>query len=689
MTAVWQASIKDDVSFVASRMATNLTALDKRASDLFADSAGNFKKFNRDLVASGTNATDAALIVGKYRKELIATRKEALGLGKAQVDVFAKAAEAAQRSADAQARAQAKIAAAQAKASVSSSSSTGSSMGGKLFTAANAMTVAHGAMGVVSGIADTAYEAGKSLTEAVWHAATFRQNALMGLSYMLKSADAADDFFTYIQKMAVSTPMKTEELLSMGKGLITAHATTDESKVMLKAIADVRSRTLEDPQKAIHLSEVFGKILGQGVATRGNLRELGAGGMSAEDITLALAKMPIMQQHMKGLKRGANKMETELYVRKLLSANKVGSRTLIQASLNAETERSGKGLGTLAEQKGQHTLTGVASTLGSAFWDLFESKSADLANSPGLKSLMEFMKRLVDMISPFSEDFEKSGSVVLKTVTSITDAMFQGLDNIGKEDIESFIQKIGKMGEGVVAIIKSAWSWMDRLIHEGSAGEFLDDIKDMLVDVGVEIGVGIVKGMTVGATEGAKAVLGIGQEDYIGKYGYGKDVLAGLAKEQGESLKKFLPEFQKAQEAFKAAGMGSWLLGGTQGQAQDITGYGKSQGIIGGGVQDIPKLAGGGIVTSPTLAIVGEAGPEAVVPLSTMGGYNANAISSLRGGAGSLGGGGMMGGISVSVEIGSIGGGDAASAKVAGGVIGDAIVEKVLVAFLERRAQEA
>jgi hypothetical protein len=34
---------------------------------------------------------------------------------------------------------------------------------------------------------------------------------------------------------------------------------------------------------------------------------------------------------------------------------------------------------------------------------------------------------------------------------------------------------------------------------------------------------------------------------------------------------------------------------------------------------NIPMLANGGIVTSPTLALIGEAGPEAVIPLSQMG----------------------------------------------------------------------
>ena len=38
----------------------------------------------------------------------------------------------------------------------------------------------------------------------------------------------------------------------------------------------------------------------------------------------------------------------------------------------------------------------------------------------------------------------------------------------------------------------------------------------------------------------------------------------------------------------------------------------------------IPGLAEGGIVTSPTLALVGEKGPEAIVPLDKMGGITIN-----------------------------------------------------------------
>lgn len=44
-------------------------------------------------------------------------------------------------------------------------------------------------------------------------------------------------------------------------------------------------------------------------------------------------------------------------------------------------------------------------------------------------------------------------------------------------------------------------------------------------------------------------------------------------------------------------------------------------------VPDIPKLADGGIVTGPTIALIGEAGPEAVVPLNRRNGFGASSIT--------------------------------------------------------------
>jgi len=49
-------------------------------------------------------------------------------------------------------------------------------------------------------------------------------------------------------------------------------------------------------------------------------------------------------------------------------------------------------------------------------------------------------------------------------------------------------------------------------------------------------------------------------------------------------------------------------------------------------VPNIPELATGGIVMSPTLAMIGEAGPEAVVPLDRMGSMATNVTINVNGG---------------------------------------------------------
>ena len=92
--------------------------------------------------------------------------------------------------------------------------------------------------------------------------------------------------------------------------------------------------------------------------------------------------------------------------------------------------------------------------------------------------------------------------------------------------------------------------------------------------------------------------------------------------------------------------------------------------VIGGetiGLPTIPKLAKGGIVRSPTLAMIGEAGPEAVVPLS---GQNAKNAANQMG----LGGGGG-GPITITVNAGGIT--DRTDKRALAREIGDAIRDEM------------
>ncbi len=82
----------------------------------------------------------------------------------------------------------------------------------------------------------------------------------------------------------------------------------------------------------------------------------------------------------------------------------------------------------------------------------------------------------------------------------------------------------------------------------------------------------------------------------------------------------------------------------------------KVPGVNIGPIASIPKLAAGGIVTSPTIAMIGEAGPEAIVPLS------------------GSGAGGGFGGLNLTINVGNLWG---ASPQAAAREIGDLIIKQL------------
>lgn len=573
-------------------------------------------------------------------------------------------------------------------------------MGSGLFTAANATTVARGAYGAVSTvlggigglvetIADKAVDAGKQLTEAVWHAATFRQNTLLGLEYMLKSKQEAKEVFTFAQKMAISSPMETEEVIKTYKSFLVAHSTVNEAKVLTKAMADVRSLNLDDPEKATHFAFAMNHMMGAGKMSVRHLSMLQAGGMSQEDIIMALSKMDILAPQMKGLKKNASKMETGAYIRKLISKGQVGSRTGQQAVINALEERSGTGVGTLAKQKGTETLTGVASTLKSAFWDLLEGDAADLANSAGMKALMAFMNRLVDAVSPFSDRFKESGSVILKVVTGITDALFSGLDRIKTEDIEDFIKRVGEGAKSVIGFIKEAWSWLDRLLHQGDIG---DEIGDVLFDAAKFIGAGIWQGLKSGSSimeERQKAK----DEKFQAKYGVSQSAVETAAGMAGVDAKTMLKRFKAGANARAEAGFKT-----PTGMAMD--------GDISAAADYVQKVSAEQLLREQSAAFVAmqKVGTDAAMgmeegarteldshsPSRTMARVGEDAAAGLvmgtEKGISSAPVGRGVGNVTVNVSVGSMSGmGDPTAAA---NTIADVTVERLLLALLERKALE-
>jgi murein DD-endopeptidase MepM/ murein hydrolase activator NlpD len=127
--------------------------------------------------------------------------------------------------------------------------------------------------------------------------------------------------------------------------------------------------------------------------------------------------------------------------------------------------------------------------------------------------------------------------------------------------------------------------------------------------------------------------------------GVAKAAGKGAAKVGGKSLIKKIPVLGAIASGFFAvdrASKGDWLGAGMEvasGGASLIPGFGTAASI---GIdaaliardiakennkKELPKLAKGGIVTKPTKAIVGEAGPEAILPLDKLSSFSGKGFS--------------------------------------------------------------
>ena len=150
-------------------------------------------------------------------------------------------------------------------------------------------------------------------------------------------------------------------------------------------------------------------------------------------------------------------------------------------------------------------------------------------------------------------------------------------------------------------VIKDAWDWIkekvDFIWNLFTATSPLGIALKFLSDHWTEIWDGIKS-----ATSGAWNFI----EGVIGKIGQGIRGFIGLIKSEINALISMVNFAIRAIDAIHVS-IPDWVpgIGGME---------------FGANIPQIPMLANGGIVTSPTLAMIGEAGAEAVIPLSKMDG---------------------------------------------------------------------
>ena len=247
--------------------------------------------------------------------------------------------------------------------------------------------------------------------------------------------------------------------------------------------------------------------------------------------------------------------------------------------------------------------------------------------------LGEALEQAKDALETAKDAFDNFATTVadgLKSAFSFSDAQ-----DAGKETGGGFLQGLRDQVAGIIGYTKK----VDDLLTMGLSQDALAQVLAAGQDAGTAIADQLIAGGSAAITEtnalvestnaaAGKVGLNAAAKWYQAGIDSAQAVVTGLQAE----LDKLTPKLMAKMDAIAAKMKRTVTI--------DVLVNERVNKIV-ASVGGIPKMAEGGIVNKPTLALIGEAGPEAVVPLSKM----------------NTGGGGdvninVTGGLSTSAEIG-------------------------------------
>jgi len=312
---------------------------------------------------------------------------------------------------------------------------------------------------------------------------------------------------------------------------------------------------------------------------------------------------------------------------------------------------------------GTNLVDGIKQGINNA-WDSFKSFFIEKIGNPikwakevlGIASPSKaFMDIGENVIKGFLKGVDKlSPASIVKRFEAITSKINERLANALSEaqsQLEKAKGDLKNYADSVASTLKSSFSFSTALAgseengmsffeslraEAGKATDFANKVKQLIAaglseagiqqvlsagaDAGTKIADEILAGGASAITEVNKLTQGLDTlAEQVGASGakkfYAEGVIAGQSYLQGvqEAIRQANALQKDAAEALVSSTLERYKKSGnklTKTEKNLITELAKSLGV------KIPKMAKGGIVTSPTLALIGEAGPEAVVPLS-------------------------------------------------------------------------
>ncbi|WP_418695812.1 tape measure protein [Acidaminococcus intestini] len=436
---------------------------------------------------------------------------------------------------------------------------------------------------------------GKSVLKASADLEVFKQ----GLSFTLGSSAEAEKLIQNIQGIGEASAYDTTQLMPLARQWVNIGNTADEATSKMRKIVD--------------LGSAFGMQTDQIQAANLALTQMSmAGKIGSQDMMqLINAGVPAWQ----------------------LLADKMGLSVAQVRELSQQGELGEEAINTLWDaitEKTQGAAAKMGNTMMAKFYNMQESITNSMAAIGDIiiqgLDLKGFMDVVGGMTSGFKEHMQKI-SAAAKEV-GVGQAIMDEITSISPQ-FAAIIGKLGKIAQDFGNLFISAWneirSNLDNLDVEGimtSIGYAVDIIGPIAVTMGhlfvgaigiiLPVVVELLNRLTSFYNEVAPVMAKVANaiKDFIGGAIYWVvEKWKGLVEFVSHPINFVVNKTEKIRQEVEQTGSAStanpgFARGGVFGMA--------SGGLVGG---RIPALANGGQLKHGTPAIVGEAGPEAVIPL--------------------------------------------------------------------------
>lgn len=462
------------------------------------------------------------------------------------------------------------------------------------------------ALDLVSYSADAATNFAKMAISAQ----AMREQSVASFAAVYGNQAVAEKLFDQSVRIAKLTKFDTPEVVDVMNTLAANRFSAEQLPMMFAAYGDVAGA--RGSTKGAQYLRGLSSLNAAPSAYYGAFKQASAGGpgegMALEVLAdrLGLKKDETLKKRVMGMMR----------------SGQISSGAAINAILEATQRTYDKGengtlnpLGSFTRAQGEGTWEGLISNIRNGLSDVLTMKLP--AGHPMLKfkDMLVAMNRVFDSTTANGKRFQTLMAKVVEDVFLIFD-----LDSSdGKTNLEMAMGNLIGVAEAFEEKLRTVAVWLRENITKplfdglsGDVGASLGSkLKSGFIDLGITLGKAVAVGMfdALGLTSKARAI-----ESAL----KGENILA--APKPDKTPAQFQTEqYDAARNQTRASlgqapikSSGEWDTGGWT-----LQGVGAEKTAEAAG---LPKLARGGYVNKPTIALIGEAGPEVVAPAGRMGG---------------------------------------------------------------------